>query len=245
MRNNVDFACKVIENQSSPGGGKTLNAVAKYGVSVDSPFKNKFTTNHPSTRQLLDYNDKARPTQTAASASRIASLSLGKQIREYSKMKGSHPKMFTNILRHGAMSKEKQREHDNFYNRRLREQVKLQFGDLEKMKKLDLSRSVANKTPFEENEKYKREVENLSYRRQPLDEDGFARADSDTSSEDNGPAVRTVGNEIVDIGALPKTDEVDSAPAKVATHTSTAARTPLRHSDAKLDSTLRKTKDRM
>ena len=48
--NNADFACKVIENQSSPGGGKTLNAVAKYGISIDSPFKNKFTKNHPSTK---------------------------------------------------------------------------------------------------------------------------------------------------------------------------------------------------
>lgn len=107
VRNNADFACKVIENQSSPGGGKTLNTVAKYGVSIDSPFKNKFTTNHPSTKQLLDYGDRARPAQTAASTSRIASLSLSKQIREYSKMKGTHPKMFTNIMRNGVMSKEK------------------------------------------------------------------------------------------------------------------------------------------
>ena len=66
--------------------------------------------------------------------------------------------------------------------------MKLQQESIEKMKKLSLSRSVANRTPYEENEKYKREVENLSYRRQPPDEDGFARADSDTSSEDNEQA---------------------------------------------------------
>ena len=62
------------------------------------------------------------------------------------------------------------------------------------MKKLTFSRSVANKTPYEENEKYKREVENLSYRRKPPDEDGFARADSDTSSEDNEQAARNAAN---------------------------------------------------
>ena len=73
---NKDFACKVVENQSSPGGGKTLNPVAKYGVSVDSPFKNQYNKDHPSTKQLLDYNENKRTSMTAATNARISKLPI-------------------------------------------------------------------------------------------------------------------------------------------------------------------------
>ena len=130
---NEDFACKVIENQSSPGGGKTMNAVARYGVSRDSPFKNEFTTDHPSTKQLLDYNDGKRPVMTADQRARISKLPIDQQIAAYSKHKiynNPHPKMFTNIMRQG-MSKDKQMEFDNYYNTALRHRAKLQLIDVQ------------------------------------------------------------------------------------------------------------------
>ena len=118
----------MIENQSSPGGGKTLNPVAKYGVSRDSPFKNEYTTDHPSTKQLLDYNDKKRTAMTAETRARISKLPLDEQIKEYSRrLQNNHPKMFTNLMHHGMLSKDKQVEFDRYYDTSLRNRVKLHY----------------------------------------------------------------------------------------------------------------------
>ena len=103
------------------------------------------------------------------------------------------------------------------------------------MHRLNLSRSVANKTPYEENEKYKREVENLSYRRHPPDEDGFARADSDTSSEGDQQAHNENNNN----------EDYELAPAKAATYTVTPAPNSLMQSDVQLESSIRQAKARI
>ena len=96
-------------------------------MSRDSPLKSKYSTDHPSTKQLLDYNDKKRTVITSETRNRISKLPIDQQIKEYSKrVQNSHPKMFSNLMRHGMMSKEKQIEFDNYYNTALRSRMKLQ-----------------------------------------------------------------------------------------------------------------------
>ena len=95
---------------------------------------------------------------TAASNARIAKLPIDQQIREYGKRKTPHPKMFTNIVRNGMMSKEKQLEFDTYYNTAMRNRVKLQLAEVERAN-YPQTRSYSNNTPFEENEKYRKEVE--------------------------------------------------------------------------------------
>ena len=123
---------------------------------------------------------------TAGQNARISKLPLEQQIREYGKRKAPHPKMFTNIVRNGMMSKEKQQEFDNYYNTGLRNRVKLQIAEVERAN-YPQARSYSNQTPLEENEKNRKEVEELRHYRQPAGEDGFAQAPSDSSSTDHEP----------------------------------------------------------
>lgn len=71
-----------------------MKPVLTYGMSKDSPFHTAFTKEHPSTKQLLDYNEKRK-----SSKSRHV----------------SHPKQFTNLMRQG-LSKEMQVQVANHYN---------------------------------------------------------------------------------------------------------------------------------
>ena len=51
---NPEFASKVVENCSSPGGGKPIKTKLKYGMSKDTPFETPYTEMHPSTKRILN-----------------------------------------------------------------------------------------------------------------------------------------------------------------------------------------------
>ena len=70
--------------------------------------------------------------------------------------------MFTNFVRYGMKSKEKQVEFDTYYNTGLRNHVKLQLLDVERAN-MPKVRSYSKPTPYGENEKYRKEVEQLNY----------------------------------------------------------------------------------
>ena len=65
-------------------------------------------------------------------------------------------------MRCGMKSKEKQLEFDTYYNTGLRNRVKLQMIDVERAN-MPQTRSYSNNTPYQENEKYRKEVEQLKY----------------------------------------------------------------------------------
>ena len=134
--------------------------------------------------------------------------------------------MFTNFMRCGMKSKEKQLEFDTYYNTGLRNRVKLQMIDVERAN-MPQTRSYSNNTPYQENEKYRKEVEQLKYHGQPVGEDGFAQAPSDSSSTEHESQDEKVET-MVDLDIQPKPETQPAA----------MTQTNLKQSDSKTPNTL-------
>ena len=88
-------------------------------MSKDSPFhlNGSYTTIHPSSKQILDYNESKRRQLPR----NMIDLSPERQVEAYNRAKV--PKMFTSILNQG-MEKEMQIKLRNHFNVGLKKQVK-------------------------------------------------------------------------------------------------------------------------
>jgi len=66
--NKVSFAPQNLTQAS----GKPIKPILKSGMSVDSPFHTKLTFVHPSTKQLLDYNESRRESLNVHSIEKLS-----------------------------------------------------------------------------------------------------------------------------------------------------------------------------